>query len=144
MAVAELEEKTERKKRVTVPIFPTEAEFRTFTLPPGYKPYLCQIPGLNDQHGKPIVGFTADTNPQGALVRFAMHHGGVASKLGKTPDKDRVFGELMAMGPEGMAEMVARATASMPPDHMKRLVAQINASAHLAGDSPTGNKGAKR
>ncbi len=109
--------KPARNKKPVVPVFDTETELRAQPMPEGMKAYRCTIPGVKG------VGFTYDYNPQNALLRFASKSGGNSTKLEKVANPDRLYGEAMSMAPEALKEFIAR----------------VQASAHLAAESPTGN-----
>mgnify|MGYP001601053240 CR=1 FL=1 len=116
--------KAPRNKKPVVPVFETEVELRAYPLPEGMKVYRVYIPPCP----KGLVGFTADYNPQNAVLRLALKNGGSASKLDKVADPEKAYGVVM----------------SLPPEELQKLLARVQANAHIAGDSPTGNLSRKK
>ena len=133
---AEVNGKATRNKKPVVPIFETEIELRAFPIPAGMKMYQPMLLGK--------MAYTADWNPQNALLRFAIQLGGKAEKLGQTARPEKVLGDMLSLkqsDPARYRKLVLEQVASLEdlPEDLRKKVAQVNATASLPNESPTGN-----
>lgn len=126
--------KHKKASRKDFPITETEAELRSFNAGEA-KLYECMfvlpegstVKTLSDGR-KVLYAYTCDFNPQGAITRACIKWGASARLLDRATSPDKVYGELMAL----------------PPEHLKELLARVASNSHLANENPTGNTSRKK